>query len=169
MTDTPELPVADDAITQDQRTFLVVVDGSEELRAGLRYACRRAMHTGGNVALFKHVGNADFHHFAAIGEIMEREARSDAERQLQQAAADVIDATGRLPALYLAEGDLIKELVQLVQEHPEITVLVLSASTGPEGPGPLVSSLSGKNAAKLIVPVTIVPGDLSDEAIDQLT
>ena len=169
MTEESSLPTPEEAASDEQRTFLVVVDGSEELRAGLRYACRRAMHTNGNVALFKHVGGADFHHFAAIGEIMEREARSDAERQLQQAAADVQSATGRLPALYLAEGDLIQELVKVVQEHPEITVLVLSAGTGPDGPGPLVTSLSGKHAAKLIVPVTIVPGDLSDDAIDKLT
>lgn len=33
------------------RTFLVVVDETEEMRNALRYACRRAQHTNGRVAL----------------------------------------------------------------------------------------------------------------------
>ena len=33
------------------RTFLVVVDETEEMRNALRYACRRAQHTSGRVAL----------------------------------------------------------------------------------------------------------------------
>jgi hypothetical protein len=47
--------------------------------------------------------------------------------------------------------------------------LVLAAGTGPEGPGPLVSGVSGKLANKLRIPVTIVPGHLSDEEIDFLS
>jgi hypothetical protein len=37
---------------------------------------------------------------------------------------------------------------------------------GKEGPGPLISLFAGTNAQT--IPVTIVPGSLSDEAIDAL-
>ncbi len=33
------------------RVFLVVVDETEEMKVALRFACRRARHTGGRVAL----------------------------------------------------------------------------------------------------------------------
>jgi hypothetical protein len=90
--------------TDDQdmpRTFLLIVDSSSEMRAALRFACRRAVHTDGNVALFHAVEPADFHHFATIGELMESEARSEAEKLLQRAAADVQKQTGRMPIVLL--------------------------------------------------------------------
>ncbi|HTH15897.1 MAG TPA: universal stress protein, partial [Magnetospirillum sp.] len=46
------------------RVFLVVVDDTEEMRAALSYACRRARHTGGRVALLRVVEPAEFQHFA---------------------------------------------------------------------------------------------------------
>ena len=62
----------------------------------------------------------------------------------------------------------IKEMVRAAigSEHP---ILVLGADTGPRGPGPLVSELAGKYAGKLRVPLTIVPGTLSDEDVDAIT
>jgi hypothetical protein len=46
---------------------------------------------------------------------------------------------------------------------------VLGAGIGSEGPGPLVSGLSGRLAGQIRVPVTIVPGDLDDARIDALS
>jgi hypothetical protein len=46
--------------------------------------------------------------------------------------------------------------------------LVLAASTGREGPGPLVSLVAQQAQLAYPIPVTIVPGGLADEAIDAL-
>jgi hypothetical protein len=54
----------------------------------------------------------------------------------------------------------------LIAEEPMISILVLGAATGPKGPGPLVSAVTGKFVGRLRVPVTIVPGNLSVEEID---
>lgn len=151
------------------RTFLVVVDDSEEMRAALRYACRRALHTGGRVALLRVVEPAEFQHFAMIGKRMAEEAREEAERLLDRLAAEVNETSGELPVLYVREGVSRDELLGLIDEEPSISVLVLAAGTGPEGPGPLVSALTGRYVNRLRIPVTIVPGNLSDRAIDDLT
>jgi hypothetical protein len=45
---------------------------------------------------------------------------------------------------------------------------VLGASTSPKGPGPLVSALTGKFVSKLRIPVTIVPGNLSDDDVESI-
>ena len=42
-----------------ERVFLVVVDESEEMQVALRFACRRAQHTGGRVALLYVIEPAD--------------------------------------------------------------------------------------------------------------
>jgi len=151
------------------RTFLVVVDRSVEFRTALRYACRRVQNAGGKVALFHAVPHSDYHHFAAIEELMRHEAKTDAERRLQQVAADVHRLTGRFPDLHLRQGDTLEQLQKVIMENPSINMLVLGASAGPEGPGPIISALSGKLAGKILIPVTIVPGDLSEERIDALS
>ncbi|MBM3513345.1 MAG: universal stress protein [Alphaproteobacteria bacterium] len=151
------------------RKFLLVVDRSAELRAAMRFACRRAMRTDGEVLLFHAVPKSVFHHFASVGDLMEREARNDAEKLLQSIAADVYRMSGRYPAFHIREGDTLEQLRAVATADPSISVLVLGAGAGPEGPGPIISALSGALAGKIKVPITIVPGNLSDEQIDALT
>ena len=148
-----------------QRTFLVVVDDSEEMRAALRYACRRARHTGGRVALLRVVQPTEFQNFAAIGDLMRDEARQEAEQLLQRMATEVNECAGQVPVLYVRDGEPRDELLKLIDEEPEISILVLAAGTGPEGPGPLITALIGKYSNRLRVPVTVVPGTLSDAEI----
>jgi nucleotide-binding universal stress UspA family protein len=148
------------------RVFLVVVDETEEMQVALRFACLRARRTGGRVALLYVIEPADFQHWRAVEELMREEARSEGEQLLQRLAAKVNDLVGAIPILYVREGKVADELFRLLDEEPQISILVLGANTGSRGPGPLVSSLTGKMVGKLRVPVTIVPGNLSDEAID---
>ena len=152
----------------DDRVFLVVVDDTEEMRVGLRYACRRAAHTHGRVALLYVVESSEFQHWMSVGDLMREEARSEGEQILQRCATQVSEQTGALPVLYLREGSRRSQLMELIDEEPSISILVLAADTGPRGPGPLVSALTGKFVGKLRVPVTIVPGHLSDEEVDKI-
>lgn len=148
------------------RTFLVVVDDTEEMRAALRYACLRARHTGGRVALLRVVEPVEFQHFLTVGEVMREEARQDAEDLLQQLATEVYEFSGQMPVLYVREGQPREELLSLISEEPQISILVLAAGGGSDSPGPLISSLTGKFAHRLRIPLTIVPGGLSDQDIE---
>ena len=150
------------------RVFLVVVDETEEMKIALRFACQRARHTGGRVALLYVIEPADFQHWQAVGDLMREEARSEGEQILQRLAAQVNDLVGSIPILYVREGNARDELLKLLDEEPSISILVLGANTESRGPGPLVSALTGKFIGKLRVPVTIVPGNLSEEAIDHI-
>jgi len=153
----------------DRRTFLVVVDHTDEMNAALRYACRRAAATGDHVALL-HVSNpTEFEHFMFVGARMRNEARESAEEVLQRKASLVRRLTGRMPALFVREGKPTDEVLALLEEEPSISVVVLGTGTGPDGPGPLVTALTGKHASRLRAPLTLVPGTLDDDDIDALT
>lgn len=154
---------------EKDRVFLVVVDESQEMRVALHFACRRALRTGGRVALLYVQEPAEFQHWMAIGDLMREEAREEAESLLQKLSAEVHQWAGTFPIVYLREGNRAEELEKLLDEEPTISVLVLGASTESAGPGPLISYLVGKGTAKLRLPVTIVPGSLSDEEIIALT
>ncbi|MEE8501660.1 MAG: universal stress protein [Kiloniellales bacterium] len=154
---------------RDDRVFLVVVDKTEEMQVALRYACNRAHNTHGRVALLYVIESSEFQHWMSVGDLMREEARSEGEQILQRWAAQVMEQTGTMPVLYLREGSRRSELMGLIDEEPSISILVLGANTEQRGPGPLVSALTGKFVGKLRVPVTIVPGHLSDEEVDKIT
>ena len=151
------------------RVFLVVVDETEEMKVALRFACLRARRTGGRVALLYVIEPAEFQHWMAVGDLMREEARSEGEQLLQRLAAQVNELVGTIPVLYVREGKVRDELFKLLDEEPRISVLVLGANTGSRGPGPLVSARTGKMIGKLRVPITVVPGNLSDEEIDSVS
>jgi nucleotide-binding universal stress UspA family protein len=151
------------------RKILVVVDNSAELKAALRYACRRAVHTNGQVVLFTSLPAVQFAQSASINELMATEARNAAEQLLQDVAAEVHRQTGHFPSLYIREGDTMQQLLTVIGEEGGFAVLVLGAGSGAEGPGPLVSALSGQLAGKIRIPVTIVPGDMDPARIDALS
>jgi len=149
------------------RIFLVVVDDTEEMRVALRYAALRAFHTGGKVALLAVIEPPGVQQFAAIESRMVEERREEAEQLLSKLSGEVTDIAGSVPVVYIREGRRRDELLALIDEEPSISVLVLAAGTGPEGPGPLITALVGRTG-KLRVPVTIVPGSLSDDQIEAL-
>ncbi|KIL97390.1 Universal stress protein UspA and related nucleotide-binding protein [Paramagnetospirillum magnetotacticum MS-1] len=151
------------------RVFLVVVDDSPEMQAALRFACRRAKSSDGQVALLRVIEPTEYEHFASIGNLMRAEAREAAEELLNRLAGDVNQMSGHLPVLHVREGNPRDELIALISEEPSISVLVLAADTGPGGPGPLVTALTGKYIGKLRVPLTLVPGSLTPDQIDAIT
>ncbi len=153
---------------RDDRVFLVIVDDTEEMKVALRYACQRAHNSHGRVALLYVMESSEFQHWMAVGDLMREEARSEGEQLLQRIAAQVMEQTGTMAVLYLREGSRQTELLKLIDEEPSISILVLGASIEQRGPGPLVAALTGKFVGKLRVPVTIVPGNLSDEDVDKI-
>jgi hypothetical protein len=58
----------------------------------------------------------------------------------------------------------------VVADDADIKILVLAASTSGKGPGPLVASIArdGVNWGGRKLPVTVVPGDLTDDEIADL-
>jgi len=154
--------------TPTQRIFLVVVDETEEMRVALRFAARRARHTGGRVALLHVIEPGDPQPFRAVEALMQEESRAAAEELLQKLSAEVAELSGQVPVIYLREGRRADELLKLIAEEPGISILVLAAGTGNEGPGPLVTQLVHKMGGRMRVPITIVPGSLTDAQVDTL-
>lgn len=155
--------------SQVSRVFLIAVDATAELRAAMRFACNRAKKTGGRVALLYVLEPADFQQWMAVESLIQQERREEAERLLQDLSAQVNEIAGTMPMVYVREGERAEQIMKLIDEEPSISVLVLGAGSGPEGPGPLVNHLVGKMSGKLRVPITVVPGKLNDEQIDALT
>lgn len=151
--------------TRAPRKFLVVIDKTPECAVALRFATRRAQHTGGRVTLMCAATLPDFQQWRGVEEIMRDEAHAEAEGLLHEAAKVVNELGGILPELVIPYGLVTECLPKLLKDDPDISILVLASATGKEGPGPLVSMFG---TAVQAIPVTIVPGNFTPEQIDAL-
>jgi len=150
------------------RKFLVVLDDSRECLNAMRFAAMRAAKTGGGVEILSIIPADEFNHWIGVGEVMREEARERIHAHFEVFAKWMRDKQHVDPELVIRQGEAVAEIVAQVQDDPEIGVLVLGASTGKKGPGPLVSQLT-KNAGSLPIPITIVPGELSNERLEAIT
>ena len=75
-----------------------------------------------------------------------------------------LPASSTIPSTVAAAAASSRAARRAPSACPEAT-----AGTGAEGPGPLVTSLTGKTAARLRIPILIVPGGLTMEQVDALS
>lgn len=155
--------------TRGKRKFLVVVDDTPECRVAVRYSAHRAVSTGGSLLLLRVIDpRAELAHWIAVEERMRDEAVAEAEELLQNIASEINDWAGLFPAVTIRQGKVQDEVFAQIEEDPGISILVLAAAPGAEGPGPLVTALAGTMSGAMRIPVTVVPGNLSDKQVDQL-
>jgi nucleotide-binding universal stress UspA family protein len=150
------------------RTYLVVIDDSDEARVALRFAARRAAKTGGAVEILALVPRPEFVQWGGVQAAMDEEARLRAEALVARAAGELIEETGLRPSITVRQGDPVAVVRELLKNSPGVAALVLGAAAN-GGPGPLISHFAGAEAGVMPCPVMIIPGSLSDEALDLLS
>ena len=151
------------------RYILVIADESKEMEVALRYACARSKKTNRKIIIAAFIEPIDVLTTQGVSEIMQNEAREEAESRLNKASEMVKEHTGFMPILHIKEGELIVELINLIEEEEKINVLVLAANVDEKGPGPIINSLISKEYSRLRIPVMIVPGNFSQDHISQIT
>ena len=149
------------------RMYLTVIDDTPEAEMALRYAARRAVRTGGGVAILALLPPQEFIAFGGVQATIEEEQLARAEGLVARAAGTILEESGLRPAITVRGGDGPKVIRDLLDEDPQIAALVLGAGTG-AAPGALVMHFAAE-AGSLRVPLIIVPGGLERETIDRLT
>jgi nucleotide-binding universal stress UspA family protein len=149
--------------------FLVVIDDTPECDRALYFASRRALRTGASVLMLRVIEMRDRNQqWLGVADIMRAEAHEEANAALDRAGARAGSITGVTPERVVREGEMAEEILNLIEEDEDIALLILAASSGTEGPGPLVASLA-KTAGTFPIPVAIVPGHLSDEDLESMS
>ncbi len=150
------------------RTYLVVIDDSPEAGKAIRFAARRAQHTGGGVHILSIAEQAAFVAFGGIQATIEADAEAHAVEIVQQAAGEIVSELGTHPQITVKTGDAIKMVREILEQNPDISMLVLGAAAQ-GAPGPLVTYFTGNDCGTLSCPVIVIPGGLDDALIEQLS
>ena len=59
-----------------------------------------------------------------VGSLLESEAERHAENQLKEAAQDIYNISGNISQLVVKKGDIQTEILSVLRDNPDITVLV---------------------------------------------
>jgi hypothetical protein len=144
------------------RTFLVIIDESEEATAALRYAAQRAAKVGGAVHLLALVPQQNFSAFGAVQATIEAEARDRAEMLAHGVAGNLLAESGIMPTISVKIGQGQRIVSEFLADHTEVAALVLGAAKG-AAPGPLVTHFSSA-AGTLPCPLYVIPADYDETA-----
>lgn len=149
--------------------YLVIVDDTPESDHAIYYASRRVARIGASMIMLRVLDISDRNQqWLGVADIMRAEAYEEANAALDRASGRANGIAGITPERVIREGDWIEQILKLIDEDEDIAILVLAAGTGSDGPGPLVSAI-GRTAGEFPIPVTIVPGHLTNEELDALT
>ncbi len=148
---------------------LVVVDDSEEWDRAVYYASRWAIRVGGGVVMLRVIETEDRNQqWLGVAEVMRAEAEEGANAALDRASGRANGLAAITPERVIREGEPTAQILDVIDKDVDISMLVLAASAGAEGPGPIVTMIS-KMVGTFPVPVVIVPGSLTDRDIDGLS
>lgn len=148
---------------------LVIVDDSAEWDRAVYYASRWAIRARGGVVMLRIIETEEQNQqWLGVADIMRAEAHDDANAALDRAAGRANGIAAIAPERVIREGDPAEQILDVIDKDADIAMLVLAASPGPEGPGPIITMIADA-AGSFPIPVIIVPGDLSDADIDALS
>lgn len=146
------------------RTFLVVMDESEEARAALRYAARRAVAVKGAVHILALVPQQNVSAFGAVQATIEQEARDRAEMLAHGIGGNLLAESGIMPTISVKVGKGQTIVADFLKDHEEVAALILGAAEG-GSPGPLVTHFSA-HAGSLPCPLYVIPNDYDETSSD---
>ena len=148
---------------------LVVVDDTAEGDRAVYYASRWAVRVGGGVVMLRVIDTGDRNQqWLGVADIMREEAEEIANAALDRASGRANGIAAITPERVIREGDPGEQILDVIDKDVDIAMLVLAASGGAEGPGPIITMLA-KTAGTFPIPMTIVPGNLSDSDLDALS
>ncbi|MCK1650875.1 universal stress protein [Bradyrhizobium sp. 149] len=148
---------------------LVIVDDTAEWDRAVYYASRWAIRAGGGVVMLRIIEpEQQTQEWLGVADIMRAEAHEAAEAALDRAAGRANGIAAITPERVIREGAAMEQLLAVIDEDPDIAMLVLAANPGAEGPGPLVALLA-HTLGTFPVPVTVISGALSDQSVDSLS
>lgn len=154
--------------TQTLPKFLVCVDQHEESVAALKFACLKAISRGAIIDIVHVLPPADFQTLGMIADRMSEEQRAEGETLLKKLRDEAQRLYGITPGLILREGSTGDELIRVVEEMQDVSLLIVGTAHHMKGRGKLAAWLAQQLGQKLYIPLLMVPGNLNDEQIKVL-
>ncbi len=155
-------------IPEKKVNYLVCVNSEHYSEVALHFASKVAQQNNGSVVLLHVIEPADYQSIGAIADKIRKEKIAEAEDLLAELAGKVNQWVGLTPVFIVREGLIESEIISLVKEDKSINMLVVGAAYETSSKGKILQPLVSAIGHKILIPMLIVPGNLTDEEIERL-
>lgn len=156
-------------IQPSRRRYLVCVDDRTECLVAMQLAFMKVLKNGGAVTLLHIIPPVDFQTLFSIGERMREERLRDGELLLDKLRKEAETNFGLTPSLLLMEGSVGDKIIEAAMNDTDIIMLMLGvAHKHNSGRGKLAAWLGGQLGDNMLIPMLLVPGNLTQQQISTL-
>lgn len=149
--------------------LLVCVDSTPHSRIAVRYACAKAKQLNCPIEFVHVLDPSEYNSLFGVGEKMKQERWAEAEVLMNAMAEEAHGFTGIMPSFIIREGMVGEEVVAAVANDPDINMLIIGKAPQTAGKKDMITLLTSELASKIMIPMVIVPGNLTDAQIEELT
>lgn len=150
--------------------LLVCVDNSDHSRVALHFACSKAKHLDFALELIHVLNSSEYNSntLFGVGDKIRDERRAEAEKLMNLMAEEAQKYAGITPSCIIREGSLGDEIVKTVNEDGNFNMLIISKAPQEATKKDMITQVTSELAGKLMIPMVIVPGNLTDQQIEEL-
>lgn len=155
-------------VSNQKSKFLVCVNEKEHSKTVLRFACSRAKKTGNIVQMIYVIDPLDYHSIFTLGDMFKKNRQTEAQFLLDNMTALAQEWAEITPVGVIREGKVFDEIISCIEEDHNIALLLLAVN--PRGSkGKLLPKLTNAIGSKYSIPLMLVPGNLTDQQIQELS
>ncbi|MAR56742.1 MAG: hypothetical protein CMM93_06120 [Rickettsiales bacterium] len=147
--------------------YLVCVDDTDVSRAATRFAAIKGAKRGILIDLLHVIVPSELQPMGSVAEKMKQEQREATEKLMQSLAEEAFEIAGITPSLWIKEGKPSEQILELAMSDPDINMIVLGVNQESKSGDRVISWLTS-SAEKLMVPIMLVPGNLTDAQMEKL-
>ena len=150
--------------------LLVCVDNTDHSRVALRFACSKSKHLDFAAELIHVINPSEYNTntLFGVGDRIRDEKRAEAENLMKSFADEAQKYAGITPSFYIKEGSLSDEILKTVTEDGNYNMLILGKAPHEASKKDIITQVTSELAGKLMIPMIIVPGNLTDQQIEEL-
>lgn len=145
--------------------FLVLLEDTRESVVAIRFAAQRAARINADVTVLSVIRAEDIAFGIGVADVMRAEAREQIEAHYEVYAKWMRERVKVTSHLVIREGDPATELLSVVSDDPEISIVVMGVA-GEAGP---VAKRLMRDVGALPCALTFVPSELSTERLDAIS
>lgn len=148
--------------------YIVCVDDTELSQIALRFACIKAKKRHIQIDLLHVIAPNDMQVLGAVASKVEAEERQQAEALMKKLSELAYELSGIIPTLWIRCGVPSQEIVAHTLENHDANMLVLAVAPGSKSGNRVIESLMAEAGEKLLIPMMLVPGNLTDQQMSEL-
>ena len=152
-----------------KENYLVCVNSEHYSEVALHFTCFLAKKDHGSILLLHVIEPADYQSLGMVADKMRKEKHEESQALLSELAKKAQEWSGVMPTVMVREGLIEDEIIAVVEADPSIKMLIAGVASESSKKSKIIPPLVSAISTKLLIPMLIVPGALTNQEMEDVT